>query len=54
MLGSKVDLRSWERLVAAGSAGKSRATDGQTALDIARGTKNRDLEMLLVQAGAQL
>ena len=48
------DLLTAERLVAAGADVNYRASDGQTALDIARATNNRDLEMLLVQAGAQL
>ncbi|PPI84865.1 ankyrin repeat domain-containing protein [Marinobacter maroccanus] len=48
------DLLTAERLVAAGADVNYRARDGQTALDIARATNNRDLEMLLVQAGAQL
>ncbi|TYC57068.1 ankyrin repeat domain-containing protein [Marinobacter sp. BW6] len=48
------DLLTAERLVAAGADVNYRAKDGQTALDIARTTNNRDLEMLLVQAGAQL
>lgn len=48
------DLLTAERLVAAGADVNHRARDGQTALDIARATNNRDLEMLLVQAGAQL
>jgi ankyrin repeat protein len=48
------DLLTAERLVAAGADVNYRARDGQTALDIARATNNRDLEMLLVPAGAQL
>ncbi|MBU2953151.1 ankyrin repeat domain-containing protein [Marinobacter sp. F3R08] len=48
------DLLTAERLVAAGADVNYRASDGRTALDIARASNNRDLEMLLVQAGAQL
>ena len=47
------DLLTAERLVAAGADVNYRGKGGQTALDIARATNNRDLEMLLVQAGAQ-
>ena len=52
-IGANGDLLTAERLVAAGADVNYRASDGQTALDIARATNNRDLEMLLVQAGAQ-
>lgn len=31
-----------------------RSDDGATALDVARANNHRDLEMLLVQAGAEL
>ena len=47
------DLLTAERLVAAGADVNYEASDGQTALDVARATNNRDLEMLLVQAGAE-
>jgi len=48
------DLLTAERLVAAGADVNYRGKRGQTALDLARANNNRDLEMLLVQAGAQL
>lgn len=48
------DLLTAEMLVAAGADVNYRADSGKTALDIARATNNRDLEMLLVQAGAAL
>lgn len=47
------DLLTAERLVAAGADVNYLGSHGQSALDIARATNNRDLEMLLVQAGAQ-
>lgn len=48
------DLLTAERLVAAGADVNYEASDGRTALDIARTNNNRDLEMLLVQAGAEI
>ena len=48
------DLLTAETLLAAGADVNYRSNSGQTALDIARTSSNRDLEMLLVQAGAQL
>ncbi|WP_373000545.1 ankyrin repeat domain-containing protein [Marinobacter sp.] len=48
------DLLTAETLLAAGADVNYRADSGRTALDVARATSNRDLEMLLVQAGAQL
>ena len=48
------DLLTAERLVAAGADVNYAASNGQTALGIARANNHRDLEMLLVQAGANL
>ncbi|MBW4934743.1 ankyrin repeat domain-containing protein [Marinobacter sp. F4206] len=48
------DLLTAEMLLAAGADVNYRTDDGRTALDMARASNNRDLEMLLVQAGAQL
>ncbi|PHQ25220.1 hypothetical protein CLH62_12815 [Marinobacter guineae] len=48
------DLLTAEMLLAAGADVNFRADSGKTALDMARATNNRDLEMLLVQAGATL
>ncbi|MGQ7273453.1 ankyrin repeat domain-containing protein [Marinobacter sp. V034] len=47
------DLLTAEVLIAAGADATYRAEDGTTALDIARAKRYRDLEMLLVQAGAE-
>lgn len=46
------DLLTAEMLVAAGADVNFRASDGTSALDLARVNHNRELEMLLVQAGA--
>ncbi|SNC63074.1 Ankyrin repeat-containing protein [Marinobacter sp. es.048] len=48
------EKRRVQLLLSAGADVNYRSGDGRTALDIARATNNRDLEMLLVQAGAQL
>ncbi|MFO7529287.1 MAG: ankyrin repeat domain-containing protein [Marinobacter sp.] len=48
------DLLTAEMLLAAGADVNYRAEDGSTALSRARAINNRDLEMLLVQAGARL
>jgi len=48
------DLLTAEMLLAAGADVNYRAADGGTALSRARAINNRDLEMLLVQAGARL
>lgn len=48
------DLLTAEMLLAAGAEVNYRSPDGQTALDVARARHNPDLEMLLVQAGAEL
>jgi ankyrin repeat protein len=48
------DLLTAEMLLAAGADVNYRADSGRTALDIARENNSRDLEMLLVQAGATL
>lgn len=48
------DLLTAEMLLAAGADVNYRTSDGETALDRARASNNRDLEMLLVQAGATL
>ncbi|MBC7182118.1 MAG: ankyrin repeat domain-containing protein [Marinobacter sp.] len=48
------DLLTAEMLLAAGADVNYRTDSGQTALDIARENNSRDLEMLLVQAGAML
>ncbi|PVY76292.1 ankyrin repeat protein [Tamilnaduibacter salinus] len=47
------DLLMAEALIAAGANTEYQAADGQTALDVARQVNNRDLEMLLIQAGAR-
>ena len=47
------DLLTAEMLLAAGADVNYRSNDGRTALDMARASNNRDLEMLLVQAGAE-
>ncbi len=48
------DLLTAEMLVAAGADVNYRGKNGRTALDIARASNNRDLEMLLIQAGAEI
>ncbi|KEF30900.1 MAG: ankyrin repeat domain-containing protein [Gammaproteobacteria bacterium] len=48
------DLLTAEMLLAAGADVNFRSADGRTALDVARAHNHRDLEMLLVQAGAEL
>ena len=48
------DLLTAEMLLAAGADVNYRGSDGRTALDLARASNNRDIEMLLIQAGAQL
>jgi len=48
------DLLTAEMLLAAGADVNYRASDGSTALSRARAINSRDLEMLLVQAGARL
>lgn len=48
------DLLTAEMLVAAGADVNHRNQDGITALDLARAENNRDLEMLLIQAGAEI
>lgn len=48
------DLLTAEMLLAAGADVNYLAEDGSTALSRARAINNRDLEMLLVQAGARL
>lgn len=47
------DLLMAEVLIAAGADAGFRSSDGTSALDIARQRNLRDLEMLLVQAGAE-
>ena len=47
------DLLTAEMLLAAGADVNHRASDGSTALSVARSHNNRDLEMLLIQAGAE-
>lgn len=46
------DLLTAEMLVAAGADVNYRNDDGLTALDLARADNNRELEILLIQAGA--
>lgn len=48
------DMLTAEMLLAAGADVNYRSGDGMTALDVARENRNRDLEMLLIQAGAKL
>lgn len=48
------DLLTAEMLLAAGADVNFRAKDGAAALDVARASHHQDLEMLLVQAGAEL
>jgi len=48
------DMLTAEMLLAAGADVNYRSEDGMTALDVARENRNRDLEMLLIQAGAKL
>ena len=48
------DLLTAEMLLAAGADVNYRGSDGRTALDLARASNNRDIEMLLIQAGAEL
>ncbi len=48
------DMLTSERLLAAGADVNYRSGAGMTALDVARNNHNRDLEMLLIQAGARL
>lgn len=47
------DLLTAEALLAAGADVNYRSPDGQTALDMARAIRNHDLQMLLIQAGAE-
>lgn len=47
------DLLTAEMLVAAGAEVNYQSEAGRTALDVARANNNRELEMLLVQAGAR-
>ncbi|AZT85421.1 ankyrin repeat domain-containing protein [Marinobacter sp. NP-4(2019)] len=47
------DMLTAEMLLAAGADVNYRSRDGMTALELARGNGNRDLEMLLIQAGAR-
>ncbi|GGE61695.1 hypothetical protein GCM10011533_12720 [Streptosporangium jomthongense] len=47
------DLLTAEMLLAAGADVNFRAESGTTALDVARAGNHRDLEVLLVQAGAE-
>jgi len=51
---SSGDLLTAEMLLAAGADVNFRSEDGATALDVARARSHPDLEMLLVQAGAEL
>ncbi|MBR9872010.1 MAG: ankyrin repeat domain-containing protein [Gammaproteobacteria bacterium] len=46
------DLLTAEMLLAAGADVNYRSDDGRSALDLARARNNRDLEMLLIHAGA--
>jgi len=48
------DLLTAEMLVSAGADVNYRNKEGLTALDLARAQNNRDLEMLLIQAGADI
>jgi|GEM_PF-230654 len=48
------DLLTAEMILAAGADAGFRSEDGTTALDVARANNHQDLEMLLVQAGAEL
>lgn len=48
------DLLTAEMLLAAGADVNYRGENGRTALDLARASNNRDLEMLLIQAGADI
>ncbi|MBS8240472.1 ankyrin repeat domain-containing protein [Marinobacter lipolyticus] len=48
------DMLTAEMLLAAGADVNYRSERGVTALDVARENGNRDLEMLLIQAGAEL
>ncbi|MDO6441526.1 MULTISPECIES: ankyrin repeat domain-containing protein [unclassified Marinobacter] len=48
------DLLTAEMLLAAGADVNYRAKNGASALDLARARNHQDLEMLLVQAGAEL
>lgn len=48
------DLLTAEMLVAAGADVNYRSADGVTALDLARSLNNRELEMLLIQSGADI
>ncbi|WP_273205509.1 ankyrin repeat domain-containing protein [Marinobacter subterrani] len=48
------DLLTAEMLLSAGADVNYRSASGKTALDVARANNSRDLEMLLVQAGASL
>lgn len=47
------DMLTAERLLAAGADVNYRSESGMTALDVARNNNYRDLEMLLIQAGAR-
>lgn len=46
------DLLTAEAVIAAGADVNFRSNDGTSALDLARASGNRDIEMLLIQAGA--
>ncbi|MDL0430956.1 ankyrin repeat domain-containing protein [Marinobacter sp. TBZ242] len=48
------DLLTAEMLLAAGADVNYRGSTGETALDLARASNNRDIEMLLIQAGADI
>ncbi|MDF0752596.1 ankyrin repeat domain-containing protein [Marinobacter sp. 71-i] len=48
------DLLTAEMLLAAGADVNYQGNNGETALDLARASNNRDIEMLLIQAGAEL
>lgn len=48
------DLLTAEMILAAGADAGFRSEGGATALDVARANNHQDLEMLLVQAGAEL
>ena len=48
------DLLTAEMLLAAGADVNYQSSEGVTALDLARADNKRDLEMLLIQAGAEI
>lgn len=48
------DLLTTEMLLAAGADVNYQGANGRSALDLARASNNRDLEMLLIQAGAEI